>query len=398
MDQPVTPAAEQTPSKGDIALAGSLLGVAVLSGVFIDANRPDTVEPSQWWHWLLIATPPVLVAFRRQSPLLVAVLASVAQAGIWISDLPEVLLSIIVILYAAASEAGTRGLQVAIGASIGLTIVTAVGVRIADDVTLYQLPLIALTCGTAIVLGLNAARQRQVAVQLASTVTETRMRSEHERAQAVAEERSHIARELHDVIGHTLTVIAVQAEAADRVGDRQSEAAADAVSAIAASARSALNDTRRVLTGLRRSSAIDLAPPPDLAATRRLVTEVGHGGVRVTLHEHGCSVHAPSAVVAGGAFRIVQESLTNAIKHGGPEVVISVYLTCRADELEVRVENSVNDSAPATRRDFRGMGLAGMAERAEVLGGTFQVEQENGRFVVHSVLPNDPTSAERVTP
>ncbi|NND12402.1 MAG: hypothetical protein HKO10_00395, partial [Acidimicrobiia bacterium] len=139
MDQPVTPAAEQTPSKGDIALAGSLLGVAVLSGVFIDANRPDTVEPSMWWHWLLIATPPVLVAFRRRSPVLVAALASVAQAGIWISDLPEVLLPIIVILYAAASEAGRRGLQVAVAASVGLTIVTAVGVRIADDVTLYQL-------------------------------------------------------------------------------------------------------------------------------------------------------------------------------------------------------------------------------------------------------------------
>ncbi|MBT8208659.1 MAG: hypothetical protein KJO18_10315 [Acidimicrobiia bacterium] len=398
MDQPVTPAAEQTPSKGDIALAGSLLGVAVLSGVFIDANRPDTVEPSMWWHWLLIATPPVLVAFRRRSPVLVAALASVAQAGIWISDLPEVLLPIIVILYAAASEAGRRGLQVAVAASVGLTIVTAVGVRIADDVTLYQLPLIALTCGTAIVLGVNAARQRQVAAQLASTVTESRMRSEHERAQAVAEERSHIARELHDVIGHTLTVIAVRAEAADRVGDRQSEAAGDAVAAIAEFARSALNETRRVLAGLQQSSAADLSPPPDIAATRRLVAEVADGGVRATLHEHGCNVNTPPAVVAGGIFRIVQESLTNAIKHGGPEVVIDVYLTCRADDLEVRIENSINDHAPVPFRDLGGMGLAGMAERASVLGGTFHVEQTDGRFVVHAKLPIDLARAERITP
>ncbi|MGB5760369.1 MAG: histidine kinase dimerization/phosphoacceptor domain-containing protein, partial [Acidimicrobiales bacterium] len=199
----------QVPGWGDLALAGSLLAVAVLSGSFIDASRPDTVEPSRWWHWSLMAIPPVLVAFRRLDPVAVVVVATAAQAAIWVSGLPEVLLSIIVILYTAVSEGGRRGFRAALAASAVLTVVTAVGVGIADDVTLYQLPLIVLTCGTAIALGANAERQGRLAAELATSIAEARINSEHERAKAVADERSHIARELHDVIGHTLSVIAV---------------------------------------------------------------------------------------------------------------------------------------------------------------------------------------------
>ena len=97
------------PSAGDVALAGSLLGVAVLSGFFVDANRPDTIEPSTWWHWLLIATPPLLVAFRRLNPVAVVVIATVAQSAIWVTNLPEVLLPAVVLLYTAASDGGPAG-------------------------------------------------------------------------------------------------------------------------------------------------------------------------------------------------------------------------------------------------------------------------------------------------
>lgn len=383
---------EQIPKRSDIALAGSLLGVAVLSGLFVDVARPDTVAPSTWWHWTLIATPPVLVALRRINPLLVTSLATVAQAAIWVSDLPEVLLSIIVILYSAASDAGRRGLQLAIGSSVVLTIVTAIGARIADDVTVYQVPLIVLTCGTAVTLGANAARQRQTARDLATEVAETRMRSEGERALAIADERSFIARELHDIIGHTLSVIAVRAEAADRVADRQPDAAHEAVTAIAGAARSALTETRRVLAGLRQSPEVDLAPPPDLAASRHLVSELAAAGVDVTITEEGCDERQPPAVIAGGAFRIVQESLTNAIRHGGPSVVINVALVCRSTELDLTITNTCPPGPRFGSSDgtITGSGRAAMAERAEVLGGTFTSGWRwNGDFAVNAVLPID---------
>ena len=377
----------QVPGWGDLALAGSLLAVAVLSGSFIDASRPDTVEPSRWWHWSLMAIPPVLVAFRRLDPVAVVVVATAAQAAIWVSGLPEVLLSIIVILYTAVSEGGRRGFRAAVAASAVLTVVTAVGVGIADDVTLYQLPLIVLTCGTAIALGANAERQGRLAAELATSIAEARINSEHERAKAVADERSHIARELHDVIGHTLSVIAVRAEAADRVAERQPEAANDAVADIARAARSALGETRRVLAGLRKSAVLELTPPPDLAGTRRLVTDLAAAGVDATLVERGCDEHTPPPVVAGGAHRIVQESLTNAIKHGGPAVAVEVRLTCHGDELEIRITNSIDRAASADPARTAGAGLAGMAERADVLGGTFDAGPMDGRFVVTARLP-----------
>ena len=386
----------RTPTKVDVALATSLVGVAVLSGFFVDADRPDTIEPSTWWHWLLIATPPSLVAIRRINPMLALAIATIAQSAIWVTNLPEVLLPVIVLLYTATSDGGRRGLRVAITSSAVLTIVTAIGVRIADDVTLYQLPLIALTCGTAIALGVLAARQRHFAEELAAEVTEIRVRSEHDRANAITEERTHIARELHDIIGHTLSVIAVRAEAADRVAQQHPEAANAAVADIATAARSALHQTRRVLAGLRHSA--ELAPAPDLDAIRQLVTNLSQAGVAATLTEHGCDDHTLPAVVASGAHRIVQESLTNAIKHGGPNVTIEVELACGPTNLEIVVINSLAPSAKRLPHDADGAGLTGMAERAAILGGTFDARQSDNRHIVRATLPTGPNPTERTDP
>ena len=241
---------------------------------------------------------------------------------------------------------------------------TGLGVVVAGDVTVYQLPLIALTCGTAILLGAQADRQRRTAAELAATVTTTRLRGQHERSEAVATERSRIARELHDIIGHTLATIAVRAEAADRVASRRPDAARDAVGAIATAARSALDETRRVLAGLRTSTGADLGPPPDLDSIRRLVDDVADAGVTVALATTGCDDHVPPAVVVGGAHRIVQESLTNAVKHAGPGVHVRVALTCGPDWLEIVViDDGANEAGgrsggePVDGGDERGPGV-----------------------------------------
>jgi signal transduction histidine kinase len=360
----------------------------VLSGLYIDAARPDTTEPSTWWHWLLLCTPPVLVAVRRVELVVVTIVATVAQATIWVSGLPEVLLSLIVILYTAASEAGARGLRTAIAASVVLTGVTGVGVRIAEDVTLYQLPLIVLTCGTAIALGVHADRQRAATAALATEVAELRLRSEYERAAVIADERNRVARELHDLIGHSLSTIAVRAEAADRVADQRPAAARDAVAAIAVAARAALDETRRVLAGLRRSGEAELAPAPDLDAIRSLVDQLAQAGVDVSIRVEHCDGQELPPVTLGGAHRIVQESLTNAVRHGGPDVSIEATLVCRGGALDVTVVDDGPGRASGTDDASDGSGLTGMAERAAVLGGTFAAgNRPGGGFMVHAVLP-----------
>ncbi len=384
------------PNRNDVVLAAALAGVAILSGISIDSDRPSTTEPVTWWHWALLVAPALLVAVRRLDPVAVTALATGAQVAIWTTDLPEVLLPIVVILFTAASDAGRRGLVAALVSSLILTIVTGIGVAIADDVTIYQLPLIAMTCGTAIVLGTTAARQRRLGERLAADVAEVRLRSEHQREQAIAGERSHIARELHDIIGHTLSVIAVRAEAADRVADQKPEAATEAVSAIAGAARAALTDTRRVLAGLRESSAVDLTPPPDLSETAALIDRLRGAGVDVDVVVEGQQEHPPPAVVAGGAHRIVQESLTNAIKHGGPAVRIDVSIVCTASTVHVAIANDLADRAMGPIGDQTGIGLTGMRERATFLGGTFDAGIDDGRFVVEATLPtNDQVSRTR---
>ena len=388
------------PGWGDLSLAAGLLVVAVLSGFYLDAGRPDTIEPSAWWHWLLLCSPAALVAVRRADPIVVVILATVAQAAIWVVGLPDVLLPMMVVLYTSATDGGEAGLRASIVSSAVLTVVTAIGVRIADDVTVYQVPLIALTCGTAVVLGLNAARQRSRASALAAAAAEDRVRAEHEQNQAIARERAHIGRELHDIIGHSLSVIAVRAEAADRVAERQPDAARGAVADIATAARTALSETRRVLAGLQRSSAAELAPPPDLDAACRLIEDLAATGVDASLTRTGCDEHPPSPTVAGGVYRIVQESLTNAIKHGGAGVVIQAMLSCTETSTEITIINTTNVSPSphhlrpeARRRSVEpvGSGLTAMAERAEVLGGAFEAgRRPDGAFVVRATLPIRP--------
>ena len=110
------PAGRPVPHRGDLALAAGLMVVAALAGGYVDGARPDTVAPASWSQWLLLLTPSALVAARRTWPLGVTVAATAAQAAIWVSGLPDVLLPLIVLLYSAASDGGRRGVPVAIGA------------------------------------------------------------------------------------------------------------------------------------------------------------------------------------------------------------------------------------------------------------------------------------------
>lgn len=383
------PSGPKTPDTRDLLFAASLLVVTVLSGLYVDAARPDTIEPSTWWHWILLCLPAALVAFRRIEPIAVVIAATAAQAAIWVSGLPDVLLPAIVILYTAAADGRRTAFLVAVAATAVLSAVTAVGVVIAGDVSAYQFPLVALTGGTAIVLGVSSARQREDAARLAASSARTELLAEQRRAEAVNNERAHIGRELHDSVGHALSVIAVRAEAADRVAATKPDEARIAVGEIAGAARRALADTRRVLAGLREASTAELAPPPDLEATRHLIARLVANGVDIELVDRGCETHRPSPAVAGGAYRIVQESITNAINHGGSETSIAVTLDCASTRLNVTVSNTGSDTKRNDGEIGNGSGVAGMRERASILGGTFDaVPQPDGGFVVTASFPN----------
>ncbi|HEY6591119.1 MAG TPA: sensor histidine kinase, partial [Actinomycetota bacterium] len=208
--------------------------------------------------------------------------------------------------------------------------------------------------------------------------------------QAVAEERLRPARELHDVVAHTVSVIAVQSGVGAHVANTQPKEAAKALAAIEATSRSALIELRRLLGVLRQDGdpQASLTPAPGLANLEGLLAEVAEAGLAVRLRVEG----APAPLPAGldlSAYRIIQEALTNVVKHAGPA---HAQVTIRYRDHEVAVE-VIDDgrgvAAVATEgRRRTGHGLTGMAERVAVFGGDLEVgPRPGGGFRVAARLP-----------
>ncbi|MET8359464.1 histidine kinase [Micromonospora sp. NPDC005171] len=212
---------------------------------------------------------------------------------------------------------------------------------------------------------------------------------------AVLEERTRIARELHDVVAHHMSLIAVQAETAPyRLTDVPAPAAAEFV-AIAASARDALTDMRRLLGVLRsETSGAETAPQPDLTDLGAMVDAARRAGLPVTVDAAPVDDDRVPAPVGLAAYRIVQEGLANAARHAAGA---AVRVTVRAgrSSLGVRVENSPADVRP-TADGGSGHGLTGMRERATSLGGTFTAGPlPDGGYAVAAELPYDAEGGDR---
>ncbi|MEU1590324.1 histidine kinase [Micromonospora sp. NPDC005710] len=212
---------------------------------------------------------------------------------------------------------------------------------------------------------------------------------------AVLEERTRIARELHDVVAHHMSLIAVQAETAPyRLTDVPAPAAAEFV-AIAASARDALTDMRRLLGVLRsETGGPQTTPQPDLADLGAMVDVARRAGLPVTLDAEPVDDDRVPAPVGLAAYRIVQEGLANAARHAAGATV-RVTVRVGRSRLGVRVENSPADVRPATDGGS-GHGLTGMRERATSLGGTFTAGPlPDGGYAVAAELPYDAEGGDR---
>jgi signal transduction histidine kinase len=202
--------------------------------------------------------------------------------------------------------------------------------------------------------------------------------------EAVVEERARIARELHDVIAHNVSMIVVQAGAERRVLDGASASTHEVLQTIEQIGRGALTEMRRLL-GMLRSDADDaLAPQPGLGDVPRLVTQVREAGLPVDLRIDGERRELPVGIELS-AYRIVQEALTNALKHAG-EAHAAVRIRYGDDSLELEI---VDDGAEeANRLAGGGHGLVGMRERVALYGGRFDASPNpGGGFVVRAKLP-----------
>jgi signal transduction histidine kinase len=206
--------------------------------------------------------------------------------------------------------------------------------------------------------------------------------------EAVADERTRIARELHDVVAHAISVIVLQAKGGRRMLAIEPEQTRQALDTIVDSGEQALTEMRRLLGMLRRSDdELAMAPLPSLRQLDILAEQVSSAGLPVELRVEGEPVALAPAVDLS-AYRIVQEALTNALKHAGPARA-RVVVRYGARDLELEISDDGRGTATA---NGGGHGLAGMRERADLFGGEVEgVDRPEGGFVVRARLPLERT-------
>ena len=333
-----------------------------------------------------VAVPAVLsLAWRRRSPIVVA--AVVCGANLVLSatapgPFPPQLMALAVLIAVYTVAAYTAGRASVLAAVITLPLIVVAHLATGDGDPGDFLPW--LLWGAPWALGKVVRRRTLQASRVAVEATLLAQRREQEAREAVTAERDRIARELHDVVAHAVSLMVVQA-GAERLALRDGAARTrTALEAIETAGRNALGELRVMLSVLRPPDdpTAELAPNPDLDELPALVERVRHAGLPVDLTiELACPVPPGVAV---SAYRIVQEALTNVLKHSPSRA--NVLVGGHLDALQVEVRNPLTGDTRAGPAG-NGRGLVGMRERAAVLGGDVTAGEEDGVWVVRARLP-----------
>jgi signal transduction histidine kinase len=331
---------------------------------------------------VLLVVPLIMV---RRWPVLAAAAATLVTLAILrTQDAPLAVGSFCVVLFVLAQLVIRRGLLFAV--PLLLPFIVFAAKRHGHSALATVAPLLLLLA--ALVVG-ESMRRRALAMTALDASAEAM--AESVRARTVMEERARIARELHDIVAHHLSVIAVESEAARLTSPELSTDAAGRLEAIAATAREALTETRRLLGVLRedRHGEADRTPQPGLRELDDLLHRSRSTGTRIRLTREAEISRLPlSADLA--AYRIVQEALTNARRHA-PGADVAVDISYGEHVLRLRVR----DYGPSTLNGepVAGHGLTGMRERATLAGGTFSAgPAEGGGFEVDVTLPTTETA------
>lgn len=197
---------------------------------------------------------------------------------------------------------------------------------------------------------------------------------------AEEQERVRIARDMHDIVAHSLAVVIAQADGARYAAAAKPEVATEALGTIAQTARGALSDVRMLLTQLRHRQGD--GPQPTLADLEALFAQVRQAGIEPRVTVDPMPPGEPPGAIQLAVYRILQEALTNAIRHG--DGTVDVHLAWLPDRVDIDVRNTLAHDAETAPG---GHGLIGMRERAQLVGGSLQAERRGAQFVVHASLP-----------
>lgn len=363
--------------RGDLALAAVLTAAGVFE-IWLEAHTLTSNRPAPL---VLLVTVPLI--WRRRWPLLVTAVVFVGAA---ISrEAPYVDSTCAAI---AAYSVGTHERRRLVGllelAILGLVVIAAFG-GVIPSIPTFIAPFAVLFAFWTVGALMRQSRAKADAMAERARRLETEQRLSL--AVAQAEERARIARELHDVVAHSVSLMVVQAGAARQVVERTPDRAIDALEAVGDTGRRAMQELRTIL-GVLGDSGGDRDPWPTLAEVGVIVETIKEAGLPVSLEVRGTARSLTAALELAG-YRVIQEALTNALRHSrlAPTRVVVEY---RPHEVMIEVLCD----GPATARGRSGRGIAGMKERVGLVGGRLEVGPgvERG-FNVRAWLPFDLESA-----
>ncbi|GAA1742458.1 hypothetical protein GCM10009681_11540 [Luedemannella helvata] len=366
----------------DLALAAAFVSFALIEEYLVRM-------PGGWWPYLL-AVFALLVAVRRVVPLL-ALLASAWAAHEFVYADGEVsyrlwqLVAMMIAAYTAGAHlppVGDNG-RARLRGGIGVGLVLLIALTYWDADRTDPMGAFFFTFapyGLGVAVAVQSRRLAEAAAARAA-VREQRVR------EAVMEERVRIARELHDMVAHSVTVMVIHAGAVRRRLDATQEVERELLESVEVAGREAVTELRRTLGLLRGDAAEGTVAPVGLDRLDELVAQVREAGLAVTVRREGEAVDLLPAVDMS-AYRIVQEALTNVLKHAGPTRV-DVEVAYRTDGLHLIVSNApAAGRRPIPAAGHGGHGLIGMRERVALFGGALSAgPRPEGGFAVHARLP-----------
>lgn len=337
---------------------------------------------------------------RRSAPWTVPTIVFAAAwgyvlLGIGLSPVPLVLLGLV--LYFLGSRFGWKVVVLAALLAGGWVVAAAQPLLAKEYLRIGEVGVLVLTGFFVATVGLLAQVRRGHLVALQERAIQLTRERDAQATIAAAEERARIAREIHDIVSHSLGTMVVMADGAVQTIGGDPAQAGRAMEQVRDTGRGAMTEMRRMLDVLREDDTAQRTPQPGLGSLDRLLEETRATGLRVDLTVTGATVALPAGLDLA-AYRIVQEALTNARKHGGPLLsVVAVTVSYQDGEIDLRVVDDGADADPARPRAsgrsgaqpaMPGHGLVGMRERVAAYGGSMEAgPQPGGGFEVHAVLP-----------
>jgi signal transduction histidine kinase len=361
--------------------------VTTLPALHRGSTRPAAAEVVV----LAISVAPLLVRRIWPLPVFGCILLTAIAAGLWSKSAIDGL-ALLIALYTVASRRPRKEALVCAGL---LEVVAVIALLLyANSRWWFDAIFVSGMVAAALGLGLYFAARRAYLAELQDRAERLERERDQQAALAAAAERARIAREMHDIVAHHLTVMTTLAEAAVAASASSPEKATDVMRSVAVTGRRALADTRRLLGVLRErdgagaGSAADLQPVPDLGQLDALIEQVRSAGLDTALELHGQAPDVPAGVQLA-VYRLVQEALTNTLKHGGAGARASVRLSFEPGELRVDVNDDGAGSAAPVSAGVGG-GLPGMRERVRAYGGDVQAgPRQPAGWAVSARLPLD---------